>query len=447
MKRSTCQYLFVTGIALMACACFATTPNLRGGIVSDTQSYPGRKTDWGQKNLCGALRYLKNKKIDVLIYAGDIANNGHATVYREYHEIMDEVFGKEKPETVVIMGNHDFWKDGNMNTPGPEAIATFKAGMKLDSIHTHKVVKGYDFIGLSAENSYQSGWNKLYGASARKFLKEKISAALKRAPERPVFVVTHEPAAGTVYGSSYGGHPSFAACLTPYPGVVHFAGHSHFSLEDERSIHQRDFTAVGTSSLNYCDLEEGRENGPRAPYARECVEFLYMEVFDDRLDLHRLNLLHGCREIKPGKLWSVPLPLSKETFFYTEKRADSRKAPVFPEGAKIEAVPDRIPFTGIRLKFDAATHDDFVHTYIVDLQEYRPDGSWGEASRLLYFSDFARGLDRITSQPVLTIKAKHFKGNSEYRITVSAMESFGKIGNSISTMIRTPERAVIPGEK
>ena len=260
-------------------------------------------------------------------------------------------------------------------------------------------------------------------------------------------MVTHEPAAGTVYGSSYGGHPSLAACLTPYPGVVHFAGHSHFSLEDERSIHQRDFTAVGTSSLNYCDLEEGRENGPRPPYARECVEFLYMEVFDDRLDLHRLNLLHGCREIKPGKLWSVPLPLSKETFFYTEKRADSRKAPVFPEGAKIEAVPDRIPFTGIRLKFDAATHDDFVHTYIVDLQEYRPDGSWGEASRLLYFSDFARGLDRITSQPVLTIKARHFKGNSEYRITVSAMESFGKIGNSISTMIRTPERAVIPGEK
>ncbi len=81
MKRLNLKCLLIAGVALMAAIVFAETPNLRVGIVSDTQSYPGRDT-WGQKNLRDALTFLKNKNIDVLLYAGDIANDGHFVVYR-----------------------------------------------------------------------------------------------------------------------------------------------------------------------------------------------------------------------------------------------------------------------------------------------------------------------------------------------------------------------------
>ncbi len=346
---------------------------------------------------------------------------------------------------MIILWNHDFWVNNKHNTPREEGIAIFKEGMKQDSINTHKVVKGYDFIGLGAENTYLSGWNKIYGEASRQFIREEMASALKRAPDKPVFVVTHEHAKGTVYGSE--GHPVITEMLTPYPNVVHFSGHSHFPLEDERSIHQRDFTALETSSLNYCDLGAGRENAPRPPEGRSCVQFIYMEVFDNRIDFHRMNLQPGIREIKPGKLWSVPLPLVKESFLYTDKRADDRRAPVFAAGAGIEAAPDKAPFTGVKLKFDAAKHDDFVFDYVIDVQERQPDGSWGEASRLRYFSDFYRGLGRMAARPELVINAKHFNGNSEYRITVSAAESFGKTGNSLVTTVKTPERAPVQEKK
>ncbi len=427
-------------------------PILKVGIISDTQCSPGTDTDWGQKNLQTALKYLKQKNIEVLIYAGDITGRGDPAVYQEYQQIMDRIFGDSKPEPVIVMGNHDFW----LAEPAPPEIArkNFMEGMQIPELNAHKVIGGYDFIALNSEGSGMG--NGFYEEASRDFFRKAMVEADRRAPGKPVFVVTHQHAKGTVYGSETWGNEALTEMFRPYGNIVHFSGHSHFALEDERSIHQKDFTALGTSSLHYCELEHGRVNGTVPPDPHLCVQFMYMEVFPDRLDFYRYSLdgereinphtlgydgywckceLNGYREIKPRARWRVPLPLKKENFVYTDARAEQRTAPYFPENATISVSMD--PDGAARVEFTAAQHDDFVHTYAITLQKIKADNTPEDAQELLYFSDFYQGLERMSARPLLLIPEKYLEKNAEYLLSIAPMESFGKRGEAITHTFRT----------
>ncbi len=423
-------------------------PLLKVGIISDTQCFPGTDTDWGQKNLQAALHYLKKKEIEVLIHAGDVTGNGNPVVYQEYQQIMERIFGPRKPEQLIVMGNHDFW----LEEPAlPEtARKNFSEGMKIPELNIHKVIGGYDFITLNSEGNGMG--NGFYEEASREFFSKAMADAKCRAPGKPVFAVTHQHAKGTVYGSETWGNESLTEMFKPYENIVHFSGHSHFALEDERSIHQKDFTALGTSSLHYCELEHGRVNGTIPPDPHLCVQFMYMEVFEDKIDFFRYSLdgdreinpqtlgydgnwcqcnLNGYREIKPHARWSVPLPLKKENFVYTAARAEQRTAPYFPENAELSVMMN--PDGSARVGFTAAKHDDFVHTYAVILQKT----GTGETQELLFFSDFYQGLERMAARPVLLIPEKYLEKNAEYLLSIAPMESFGKRGNTISRKFRT----------
>ena len=43
--------------------------------------------------------------------------------------------------------------------------------------------------------------------------------------------------------------------LEKYPQVVDFAGHSHFPMNDPRSIWQGDYTALNTGTLSYYEMD------------------------------------------------------------------------------------------------------------------------------------------------------------------------------------------------
>ena len=55
-------------------------PWLRAGIISDIQALPSRN-DWGMFNFAHALELFREKGIDLLINAGDIAENGNSETY------------------------------------------------------------------------------------------------------------------------------------------------------------------------------------------------------------------------------------------------------------------------------------------------------------------------------------------------------------------------------
>lgn len=428
--------LFGAGVAcaLLWCGCATfgggdDKPRLRVGILSDTQSHPGKATDRGQLAMRKAMEQLKGMGVDVLIVAGDISDNGNRKVYEEYREIVDEVFGDEKPEQFAIMGNHDYWNGKS----AAEARRNFCEGMKVGSACKHKVVGGYDFIAVSPDNGDCTA--HAYGKEASAYMREEVAAAVARDPGRPVFVVTHQHAYGTVYGSFGWGNKAVAEILAPYGDVLLFSGHSHFALEDERSIDQDRFTAIGTSSLAYCELEGGRVNGSVPPHAGECRQYLYMEVYGDRLVVKRFDMESGA-EIKAGSRWVIPLPLERENFVYTRRRAEGRAAPAFPAGAEADvSFSGKKPSEPFVLSFPAARHDDFVHTYLVKAYAKEKDGGWRKMREYKFFSDFYRGLGRMADPYSVRMPSKGFVPGSEYKLEVYPVESFGKTGGEPASVV------------
>ena len=80
------------------------------GIMSDLQLPVGAKDSaLYVTNTKKALEYFKSRKIDVLINAGDLTDLSDDTAYSPYKACLDSVFGTERPVTVQVMGNHDYW--------------------------------------------------------------------------------------------------------------------------------------------------------------------------------------------------------------------------------------------------------------------------------------------------------------------------------------------------
>ena len=80
---------------------------LKVAIISDSQAYP-TLSDWGMNNLNKALKFLAPMKPDVLLMAGDLADNTNFDTYKLYRELLEKYFSP-MPVHVGCAGNHDYW--------------------------------------------------------------------------------------------------------------------------------------------------------------------------------------------------------------------------------------------------------------------------------------------------------------------------------------------------
>lgn len=98
------------------------------------------------------------------------------------------------------------------------------------------------------------------------YLEKEAASAAEEADGKPIFVGIHPPVAGTTYGS-FGNSDATAqssqidGILRRYPNVILFTAHCHYPLADERSIYQKEYTAVNTGSCSYCCLGAKNEEG------------------------------------------------------------------------------------------------------------------------------------------------------------------------------------------
>ena len=405
------------------------SPKLKIGIFSDVQGY-ACKYDFGMANLDKALQMLAGKQPDVLMMAGDLADDASDNVFTMYNDLCRKYFDK-LPVNFACAGNHDYWTSEPMGVRDAEAIYNnFCKKMEQPAENPlHSIINGYDFISMSEDcNSYSS---EMVGK-----LEEEIRKAVARDNKKPVFVVTHYPPANTVCGSyrKYG-NAELDAMFKKYPQVVSFSGHTHHPLVDERSIWQKEYTAISTSTLCYCCMVEDNYNTVNtiAPFAREVINMLYMEVFDDRMEIHRYDVLSG-KEIKPDDVWSVPLPFEPSSAPYSfERRAALRKAPEFPADAEMLL---RFDYGFIYLIFDNAGHDDFVHYYRVKISE---NGKVLFDER--YVSDFYRmACHREDKRQYFRLPNELIEPRHNYRFEVTPEESFGNAGKPLVLDALIPTR-------
>ncbi len=403
---------------------------LKVGIISDVQGYAFPE-DWGMHNCEKAIRKLAEKGIDVLLMAGDLADHGDDTTPLEYYQgILKRYFGEKMPVQVNCAGNHDFWGHPGEGSRSQEKIYDDFCRIAGDETADPicKTVGGYDFIAFSTDKVRDYSEE-----DCEKLLRPAIEAAVRRDPGKPVFVVTHYQPTDTVTGSITSGRTGLRKVMNDYPQVVSFSGHTHCPLEDERCIWQGEFTAINTASLSYACVEDKCENltGPILPFAREAVQFMYMEIHEDRLEIHRYNAED---EHEIGQ-WDVALPYDPANPVYAFDRRE-RTAPEFPENTMLYL---RIDYGFTYLLFEGAG----AHFYRLVITE---DGEQKPMEFQYIAPDFYRLLRNRDPRQIYKIPRNTIKAGKWYTFEVYPVDTFGLTGKPIRLHAQIPPHYAIQNE-
>ncbi len=87
-------------------------------------------------------------------------------------------------------------------------------------------------------------------------IREELDKTVLDDPTKPIFVITHLNPMDSVYGSDAWGNADIHDVLQDYPRVISLSGHFYYTVANERSIWQGNYTAMSTQSLDYIELEE-----------------------------------------------------------------------------------------------------------------------------------------------------------------------------------------------
>ncbi|MBQ6931087.1 MAG: hypothetical protein IJN38_03065 [Clostridia bacterium] len=264
-------------------------------------------------------------KLDAALFAGDLTDNGREDQFLGFTVAAKSVLREETELLAVIAKSHD-------SSTLDKGVHAYFSGVTGEDTDIHKVINGYHFIGLSVSKTE----GEHYSEYQREWLDEQLAAATAEDPTKPVFVFQHEHISNTVYGSSDfegWGMDYFRAVLNKYPQVVNFSGHSHYPLNDPRSIWQGEFTAVGTGALYYAEftVDDVRTYHPDGNH--NVVTFWVVEVdANNRIRLRGIDMNAG--EVIIEYILDNPAdPANRE--YTPAKQAAKSAAPVFEDDADI----------------------------------------------------------------------------------------------------------------
>lgn len=266
------------------------------------------------------------KKLDALLVAGDLTHDGTKTEFERFAAAVNGSLRDGTRFLGVVAKNHDGYE---MRRAEMRAVYEDLTGNDADF---HVVINGYHFIGLSASS------NDLmhYDPGQLFWLRKQLDDAIANDAHKPIFVMHHEHVLNTVYGSSLydtWGVPYFTSILKDYPQVVDISGHSHYALNDPRSIWQGEFTAIGTGSVYYTELTIGMDRSYNPPDAYNVSTCWIVEV-DAANRVRLVGMDIGAGEALCEYILDNPAdPANRE--FTPEKRKAASCAPAFAPGEAI----------------------------------------------------------------------------------------------------------------
>lgn len=345
------------------------------GAISDIHITGGE--DDSEEKFRRALKQLKagaSHGLDAMLVVGDLINSREEKQLVKFKDIYEDEMKPFVP-IVYCLGNwHDlFW--GDENQFAAEKFFFDCLGEKHFSFDTdidaamrgnrHAVICGQHIIALTPISISPIR----YGDDAKKWLSDILEKISAEEPEKHIFVITHPMIHDTCYGSLLGDEwdtADLTPILSEYPQVVTFGGHLHYPLNDERSIMQKSFTALGCGSVRYMAIEHGPdgngymyERGHVVQYGYRFSQGLLCEV--DASQNIRVTRMDFYTDKKIKTPWIIGNTLDT----YREDRKDSAKAPYFEKTADIslEKGKDERGCDTYFLCFDAANDDDMVHHY------------------------------------------------------------------------------------
>lgn len=267
-----------------------------------------------------AYAYEVAGELNAVMFCGDLVNNGNVEQFDAFESAVKSSLKGDTKLLAIVARNHDSWSEEGKNSLNRCRKIT---GEEPDF---HVVIKGIHLIGISTSKVKQ----ERYGLYQYSWLKKALKEADKDG--KPVFVFQHEHVRNTVYGSSSfdgWGVNYFRKLYNKYPKLVNFSGHSHYPLNDPRSIWQGEFTAVGTGSMSYTEFTVDRDRKLHPEDNGISAQAWIVNVDDDIIELTGIDGISNsilCKRI-----------LDEPDKFQYDKMKDKSTAPVFDNDAKLTA--------------------------------------------------------------------------------------------------------------
>jgi hypothetical protein len=268
--------------------------------------------------------------LDAVLVVGDLTEDGTPEQFDAFRAAMEDGLQDGTRLLAVVAKNHD----GYTQSRG-DVRATCEA-LTGNGADFHAVLNGYHFIGVSAS----SDKNQHYDLGQLNWLNRQIAAAVKEDPNKPVFVMHHEPTVETVYGSFLfdgWGVPYFGAILRQYPQAVEICGHSHYPASDPRSVWQGAYTAINTGGLKNLEftVDELRSYHPSDYYDVANCWIVEVNAQND-LRLRCIDVVS--QTVLCEYILKNPADKANRDFTPAKRKAAS-KAPAFVADAALTAVP------------------------------------------------------------------------------------------------------------
>ena len=269
--------------------------------------------------------------LDALLVCGDLTDNGTEAQIADFWQVVREELRPDTQFLSVLAKCHDNWSEGR-NSP-KTGLGYYRGITGLPTSYC-RVIGGCAFIGIST--SEETG--VYYDDGQREWLRQTLDTVTAQIPDRPIFVLQHEPICGTVYGSmpeDAWGNDFFLDIFFDYPRIVHLSGHSHYPLNDPRSVWQGACTAIGAGALSYAELTVDGQNKIHPP-GHESIAQAWIAELDDR---NRLRL-RGYDFLSQALQCEVLLDLSDPPRTFSCRPQDCRARsvpPAFPPSATLHA--------------------------------------------------------------------------------------------------------------
>lgn len=372
----------------------------------------GRLRQWIRSVYAHAAQDQSFPNVDALLFAGDLTDHGKREQVEDFWRIVREETRNETQILAVLAKNHDNWTEGRISVK--DGMRFFREITGLPTSY-RTVIGGCSFIGIST--SEQTG--VYYDESQYAWLADTLAEAARETPGKPIFVMHHEHVSDTVFGSTKTdgwGMDYFRELFAQYPQVVHLSGHSHYPINDPRSVWQDEFTAVGVGALSYAELTVDGQNKIHPPGCDAIAQGWIVE-----LDAQNRLRLRGYDALSDTLLCEVLLDLSDppRSFSQTSQTQISRASPpAFPP----DSVPDvRHENNRITVTFPPAACEDGAPVFLYRVCVAAADKTTAHTVAL---PEYWRA-DPVT--PCVTLPAPY----SDYTVRVTAENAYGMQSKTI----------------
>ena len=382
--------------------------------------------------------HAKYAALDGVFIVGDMTHRGYESYLNRF---FTDFYAYTRPgtEAQAVLGNHEF-SPANQSA---YTVTRYLSASGYDSADRHITISGYHFILMSPSDYY--GFNN----AKISWLEDQLAIAAADDPtgKKPIFVFQHMPAKDTVYGSVDWGVANLEPVFENYPQVVDFSAHSHYPINDPRSIWQGSYTELNTGScrewgsdiVGYRDTTVFAKDiyGGWTPdefpedYLFDPGKYYVVEVNGaSRVLIRAFDVGTGVEAIDPIFLASVGDP---ERFAYTNDRANHEETPRFAPDAEVETI--KVTAASASFRFPRTASGAYVQNYRCEIRQ-------GET-----LIDTVYRLDcgfLFPAPETLTLSFTGLTPDADYTVTIVPVTSWENEGEPLVFQFSTPDVPGIP---